>query len=674
MSETKLTEIIMDIASHNFIISGDLGPMQSNRRIRSNFESYGAVFNDNLISIPFSTESSPSEWGNQEKQYKAILKLCNKFNIVITKSSRVKDLVDAIDKEQESFTEFSLKAKNIRNNIHSKEDFEGFKKILSDNLIRKLYPLQLLSAYHMAFSQNSCNFSVPGTGKTSIVYGAYSYLKSLPKGDIKSVNRILIICPLSAFSPWQDEYMECFGEKPITQRLVGMSMRDRSNYYYSDQYSEITLISYQSAANDVAGITDFLQRNNDVMLVLDEAHRIKNINGTKWAEAVLSIAKYANSRVILTGTPAPNGYLDLWNLFKFIWPDRDIIDFPQYYLEHLSQDNTPKSLSDKKKLVDNISPFFLRIKKSDFKDFPKAIYNDPIFVQMSPTQRSIYNHIEEKYINYLEDEDSSSSFLNKLKSAKLIRLMQCLTNPKLLDMPLDDYLNNELGPVVSGVDDRKIIRLIREFDPGVEVPPKFSKILELLKQITQKKGPAGKVVIWTIFIQNIFDLQEFLANNGFNCELLYGLTPTESNDSGDSQALTRAEIIKEFHRESAPYKVIIANPFAVGESISLHKACHNAIYMEKNYNASMYMQSKDRIHRYGLNKNDEVNYYYLISEDSIDESIHDKVLAKEERMLEIIESEEIPLLNMNMDEDKGVVEDDIQGLVRDYYVRKVART
>ena len=61
-----------------------------------------------------------------------------------------------------------------------------------------------------------------------------------------------------------------------------------------------------------------------------------------------------------------------------------------------------------------------------------------------------------------------------------------------------------------------------------------------------------------------------------------------------------------------------------------------------------------------------------MSEDTIDRSIHERVLAKEGRMLEIIESEEIPLLNMNMDEDEGVDDDDIQSLVRDYYARKAA--
>ena len=57
------------------------------------------------------------------------------------------------------------------------------------------------------------------------------------------------------------------------------------------------------------------------------------------------------------------------------------------------------------------------------------------------------------------------------------------------------------------------------------------------------------------------------------------------------------------------FKVLIANPHAVGESISLHKACHNALYFEQGFNAGVYMQSKDRIHRVGLEMSDETNYF-----------------------------------------------------------------
>lgn len=117
---------------------------------------------------------------------------------------------------------FSKQAKEIRNNNCSVDDFAEFTKSLAQNMKKRtLYSLQLLSAYHLAFSQNACNFSVPGAGKTSIVYGAYTYLKNLSEDNPKHVNRILIIGPLSSFGPWENEYEECFGVKVKAKRLSG---------------------------------------------------------------------------------------------------------------------------------------------------------------------------------------------------------------------------------------------------------------------------------------------------------------------------------------------------------------------------------------------------------------------------------------------------------------------
>jgi hypothetical protein len=208
-------------------------------------------------------------------------------------------------------------------------------------------------------------------------------------------------------------------------------------------------------------------------------------------------------------------------------------------------------------------------------------------VQMSKNQREIYDYIEQKYINSFEAEGGDSGFLNKLKKAKLIRLMQCVTNPNLLSRVLEDYLLEEGVSNSLDVDDRDIMQLIKSYNIQQETPPKFIKILELLKQINVKKGADGKVIIWSIFIQNIHDLQTYLRANSVECELLYGATPADKTEAG------REEIIKQFHQPNCVYKVIIANPSAVGESISLHKACHNAIYLEKNFNAAMYMQSKE---------------------------------------------------------------------------------
>ena len=660
-------KVIIGIAGGSYVLEGDIDAIRNKRGVRSNFVSIGADVNlEGKIVVPFSTELNPTEHDDKEEQYKAIKRLLNKHGIKYSKTKHAEKFLRDLDDENKRFIDFSLKAKNIRNNLHEGNDFINFTNLIANKFKRKLYTLQLLSAYHLAFSQNACNFSVPGAGKTSIVYGAYTYLKNLSPEDSKHVDRLLIISPLSAFAPWRNEYVECIGKKPSVALLLGSDQDSRQKHFYSDGYTEITLISYQSASSntDIEHITAYLKRYR-VMLVLDEAHRIKK-EGGKWADAMLSIAKYATSRVVLTGTPAPNGYQDLHNLYKFIWPNESVINFPVHYLKQLTDDSTPRGEEDVRKLINNIAPFFMRIKKSNL-NLPNPVENEPLIVPMNKTQREIYDYIEKAYISYFERESTTGDFKSNLKQAKLIRLMQCTTNPSALKKPLDDYLEGDDISRNLNIDDSRIIKLIRSYNDRQEVPVKFIKSLELIKKITKKKGADGRVIIWSIFIKTIEDLKEYLESQDVDCELLYGGTPNEIFGS-DKQDLTREKIIQKFHEDDCPYKVIVANPSAVGESISLHKACHSAIYLEKNFNAATYMQSKDRIHRYGLRHDDVINYYHLLSEDSIDSVIHSRVLEKEERMLKIIESEEIPLLDMNK-ADPGD-DDDIHTLIRDYHVRK----
>ena len=159
-----------------------------------------------------------------------------------------------------------------------------------------------------------------------------------------------------------------------------------------------------------------------------------------------------------------------------------------------------------------------------------------------------------------------------------------------------------------------------------ETPAKFIKAKEIIENIILN---GGKVVVWAIYIKNILDFAEYLTSCGISCKTLYGATPVATGDEDDDEVETREKIIAEFHKSDSAFKVIIANPFAVSESISLHKACHNAIYIERSFNAAHFIQSKDRIHRYGLKPDIETNYYYLLSENSVDSVIHDRLCAKE---------------------------------------------
>ena len=645
-----------------FEVNGDFISLTLSHRFRASITALnGKLTSDSRVLFPYLD-------GDQEKKYTEIERFFLKFDINLLQDASVKTLLQLLNDENLAFQEFSQKAKSIRNNEHSIPDFKEFTEIIH-NLFkdRTLYDLQLLSAYHLAFSQNACNFSVPGTGKTTIVYAAYAYLKNLPKSNPqykeKHVNRLLIISPLAAFFPWKDEYEKCFGVPPKYKEMVGLTSRERTAIFHSSEEVELILISYQSAAiseDDIINIQDYLKRH-DVMLVLDEAHKIKNTDGGKIAEGIKNLSRYAKARVVLTGTPAPNGYQDLYNLYKFIWPTKNIIPFPLPYLREMSESISPSIKANIEKLTDYISPFFIRITKSSLKDLPIPVEHKPIIIPMNESQRIIYEYIGNKFLS--GDVDSLDALL---KRAGIIRLLQCASNPALLSEAIDDLMlaGTQYGKPITA--DQDILDAVNKYN--TEVPNKYIVAKDLILDLTKSPGPDGKVIVWMLFIKSMHRFKEYLESCGISCELLYGAVPNE-NEFTPEDVKTREKIIKSFHEEQCPYKVIIANPFAVGESISLHKACRNAIYLEKNFNAAMYIQSKDRIHRYGLKKDDNVNYYYLLSEKSIDEAIHERLLIKEERMLDLIEREPIPLLDLNTG-DSGVEDDDFKSILKHYYDRR----
>lgn len=653
--------IDVNIVDNIFIINGDTESLLQNKRLLISLKRLNYFIESNSVFIPFRDET-------QIKTLQEIQGLLGKYNYDFQFTENIQEELQAYSKEEENFEVFSENARAIRDNEFTEKkslvtQFDNFQEVLKETLIRKLYPLQLLSSFHMAFAQNSCNFAVPGAGKTSIVYGAYAFLKSLPNEDPRHVDKLLVVGPLSSFAPWENEFSECFGYKPNSFRMSGdsdISVKQKLEHLYSPISPELTLIFHGGVDRFQNDIIDFLKRNK-TMVVVDEAHRIKNPEGV-WGRSVTEISKEAVSRVILTGTPVPNGYQDIFNLYKFIYPFKfkEILKFHYHNLEDMTNNNSPES-QRVQELKDNISPYFIRIKKKDLKLPP--IEEKYIPVEMDSHQREIYDFIESQYLPHFK-ENNSATVKDILNRAKLIRLRQASTNPSLLSRTLRDSLeNNELNGEFDPnaifttdtdefVNDSEFFNKIINY-PAIETPKKFRSILSLL--IEEIFPENGKVIIWTIFIQNAKELQSYLNQNGIKSKLLIGEIPQEE----------REETIKAFNNPfNNDFKVIIANPFSVAESISLHKGCHNAIYLERDYNCSNFIQSKDRIHRVGLDENQLTKYYYILSKDSIDEVINNRLRLKIERMEEII-NDDIPLFQrIDNNDETDIINDLISNYAR----------
>ena len=637
----------IDTSSRRFILEGEIGPLTEDRRLSFSFRRMGADVQKTTISIPYDSEK-------RDIILFELQTLLEKYGIQESSTDRIKAILQDYYRERDSFSVFADRAKLIRNDEFKGhkdlvEEFRYFTEVMDKELVRRLYPLQLLSAYHLAFSQHACNFAVPGAGKTSIVYGAYAYLKHIDD-EYKHVNKLLVIGPKSSFAPWENEYEECFGRKPNSIRIdSSLSFREREIHFYSQEPAELTLVYYDSASRLERQISDYLDRNK-VMVVVDEAHRIKAKDGT-WSTSVLNLAKKASARVILTGTPIPNGYQDLYNLMKFIWPQKykEVLGFHYGNLKDMSEDGNPDS-PRVKKLTDNVSPFFIRIKKEDL-GLPLAVDNPPTLVEMGERQKEIYDFIESRYVPSFMD-NQNAGLKDVFNKAKLIRLRQAATNPSLLSKPLEEYYH-DLGIVDDlGIDDSELMKQIQSYRSD-EVPAKFEAVLKLLQDVLSKDNE--KVVIWSIFIQNARGLQKFLHDSGITSKLLIG----------DVDQADREVIIKKFNNpENDEFRVVIANPMAVGESISIHKGCHNAIYLERDYNAASLIQSKDRIHRVGLPQSVITNYYYMVSKDTVDETIHVKLEEKVTRMAKFI-NKEIPLFVNNLDFEEDET-DLVKALLKDY--------
>jgi hypothetical protein len=114
----------------------------------------------------------------------------------------------------------------------------------------------------------------------------------------------------------------------------------------------------------------------------------------------------------------------------------------------------------------------------------------------------------------------------------------------------------------------------------------------------------------------------------------------------------------------------VTNPASCSESISLHRGCHNAIYLDRTYDCAQFLQSIDRIHRLGLPPEVTVQIHILLAtvngSPTVDHLVDASLLAKEAVMRELLEGAELRPLEQSADpaDDAEGTEQDLAALLR----------
>lgn len=491
-------------------------------------------------------------------------------------------------------------------------EFDNFKAVVSQEITRPLKPEQEKASFFMTIMKRAANFSVPGAGKTAMMYGTFAYLSS-PRID--EVNKLLVVSPLNAFAAWRTEFEAVFGLK---RQLHYLNMRDKkyNNNIGAIKHdwveADVITINYESLQSKLNIINDLL--DSKTMLVFDEVHRVKGVGGQR-AKAALNLSQTPHYRYVLTGTPIPNGFRDIYNFLHLMYPDE--------YSSFFDWDLTTLNNIDPEDVNKKLSPFFWRTNKEDL-HVPKP---DPdIIKEVEPSKNQ---QLLSKAI-YETENGTLATF---------IRLLQASTNPELLATNIN-YKELGLVDADSGIWDKQASTVEKEnassedaykkYDLANIESPKFEMGIDMIdKLVSQGK----KVLVWGMFVGTMQKITDTLNGMGIKTTLVYGATPKQDREG----------MINKFR--TGDFQVLVSNPNTLGESISLHQTVHDAVYFEYNFNLTFMLQSRDRINRLGLPANQYTRYYYLMTKGDvahmgfIDNTVYKKLKDKEKVMLDAIDGQ-----------------------------------
>lgn len=478
---------------------------------------------------------------------------------------------------------------------------EALKAELSaSGFTRTLRSFQLRNLHRLLILPHGADFSVPGAGKTTVALAAYSILRS--RGI---VHRLAVIGPIAAFGAWKEELVECFKKPPRLVIHTGSGTLIPQN-------TEVLLSNYNRTASDYGTVRAFMAVEA-TQLILDEAHRVKRGAAGAHGRAVLDLAYGARRRDILTGTPAPQGAYDLVALVSFLYPGQDRQILPDNaYFERMGRDT--QVLSDTNEAIRR---YFVRTPKTEL-NLPWTTF-EVVREQMPPIQSAIYEALLGQYRSSFALSDRGRHEMQRLGRI-VMYLLEAATNPILLTAGSDEGDDPAfLHPPLELHGGEPLADLLARYG-SFEKPWKYQRIEAIVKDAAAR---GQKVLVWSSFVRNIRALARLLAQ--YQPAIVHGGVP--SDEMAPAGAITREREFERFRHDPA-CTVLLANPAACGEGVSLHHWCHHAVYLDRTFNAGHFLQSQDRIHRLGLEDNVVTRFTLLISAESIDDSVNGRLIEK----------------------------------------------
>lgn len=329
-----------------------------------------------------------------------------------------------------------------------------------------------------------------GLGKTVITLTAINDLMF----NRFEVNKVLIIAPLKvAEDTWIKELSKW---DHLTNLSMSLVLGDKAKRIKAlETQADIYVINREN----VSWLVTYLGRDWDFdMVVIDELSSFKNPSASRFKSLKKVIGK--SSRVVgLTGTPNPNGYMDLWSQIYLLDSGerlgKTLTKYRDTYFVPDKRDSyrvfTYKLRSGADKIINkSISDICISMKAEDYLELPDKIFIDHM---VSLKNRKMYDDLEKEF--YFEFEKGSEVTASS-KSVLINKLLQLSNGAVYMDCDSyykvhDDKLN-KLEEIVESTLDSPILCFYQYYHDVDRIKSTFS-FAEELSQDTINRWNEGKI-------------------------------------------------------------------------------------------------------------------------------------------------------------------------------------
>lgn len=438
-----------------------------------------------------------------------------------------------------------------------------------------------------------------GLGKTVSTLTAINYLMN----DYCEINSVLVIAPKRvAESVWQEE-----AEKWVHLQHLRFSKIIGTQKQRIAAVMETKADIYIISRDNVAWLCALYGGGKLPfdMVVVDELSSFKSYKSVRF-KALRGARPYLKRLVGLTGTPAPNGLIDLWpQIYLMDRGDRLEKTISRYREKYFRPGQTNghvvysyNLMSDSEQLIHKrIEDICISMKADDYLEMPLRTDN---YIRLR-----MPDDIKKQY-----DDFEKNKILDLLNTVETIEEKDEDGNVKLVQKPV------EVNAVNAAALSNKLLQFANGavYDEDKNVFPIHNIKLDALKEIVENSNGQSILVAWTYQ----FDKDRIL-------EYLKSYKPRELKTNKDIEDWNAGRI-----------QVMLAHPASAGHGLNLQAGGNIIVWFGQTWSLELYQQFNARLYRQGQQKG--VIIHHLIMKGTHDEDVIQALKAKDKKQNALMDS------------------------------------